>query len=218
MQSEPNRDQEQAIQDKVFARVQGEVEKLAATVDCTNQVIFVVDSSFGDAPPEEMPPGSPPLVLVESRQKVADMLSGSLDQSLHTAMLGAPPWAVLVVIAAGESVAIRLIHRYQMTTKEHFKENPFASGEYECTPTGILLVIFHTDLADVREGFARDRMRRFQERAKGLLAAEQFKPSPRPLDVFLFEEFGGLAIQAAVNAGDNQLASEIPFRYAPVLS
>lgn len=214
----PNRVEEQVIQDKVFARVQGEVEQLAATVDPASQVVFVVDSSFGDAPPDVMPPGSPPLVIVESRSKVADMLSGGLDESLHRAMQGAPPGAVLVVIAAGGSVAIRLIQRYRTTTREHFKENPFERGAYDCTPTGLLLVIFLTDLADVREGFARDRMRRFQERARGLLTAEQLKPSPRPLDVLLFDEFGGKAIEAAVNAGDTQRASEIPFEYSAVLS
>lgn len=217
-QSVPSRIEEQALQDKVFLRVQAEVERLAASVDPTSQVVFVVDSSFGDAPPDIMPHGSPPLVIVESRSKVADMLSGALDESLHGAMQQAPAGAVLVVIAAGESVAIRLIRRFRLSQQELFRENPFARGEYECTPAGILWLMFNTDLADVKEGPSRERLRRFQERAKGLLAAEILKPSPRPIDVLLFDEFGGKAIDAAVRAGDNQRASEIPFEYSHVLS
>ena len=207
----PDRAVETGIQDRVYAQVQGEVEALTDKLDATKQAIFVMDWTYVglDAMNKtHFPPGTPPVVIIESREKLASMLE------LGSALRDAPVGAILVVVAAGESVGIRLMHRISgsLFKAEHFKQDPRDPEGYMVSPTGMLLVLYHSDLDDYREGSAREKVRRFQEQARGLLAAEIMRVNPRPLDVLLFEEFKGSEIQAALNRGEIDRACQMPFQ------
>lgn len=67
--------------------------------------------------------------------------------------------------------------------------------------SGVMKVAFYSDLADIKSGSPRERMRRFQERVNGALAAESIKAKPRSLDEVLWRDFDGPGLERDMKAG-----------------
>lgn len=178
-------------------------------VDPEKEVIFVVD--WGCELMRDLPRlmTKEPWVDVMPRAKVIAMCSEVSDDFENALSRVSGDWVVAVILS-GKTIGLHRVETYQMTTKKHFHEVDGVDGGYTMDTTGILLLMFRTDPKDVKEGPSRDRIVRFRKLARETYAREMLRPNPRPLDVMLYEEFGGEQMHEALKAGNLDLALNIP--------
>ena len=84
------------------------------------------------------------------------------------------------------------------------------NGESYLNASGALCVLFKTPKDDMKPGPRREAILRFQERVQGLLSAENLRASPRMLADLLYDECGGVQVDAKLRAGDVEGAMLVP--------
>lgn len=129
--------------------------------------------------------------------------------------------AVFLVVVTGQSIGVQQISFRTLSTGAtedaptpndfDARPDPDNPGGYLLTVTvrGVLRVILRTDLAELKGEQSRERVRRFQERARGALAVEALRANPRPEGDVLFEHFHGPALEDALRRGPDDLIEAI---------
>lgn len=181
--------------------------------DFAGMAIVVLDPSsavlkYGIAQAQVDAHGGPTVGML-TREMVYEVMSevGDSEDAQNFRLL--PAEDIPIVTFAGKSIKVEVIRRSVVSSAmdKAFITGP--GGAQMVDARGILWLLYHVDAEDVAER-GRDRIEDFQDAARLGYDRERTKPNPRPLDVFLYEEFGGKEIREAMKHGDINRAIEIP--------
>lgn len=199
--------------EQVDAIIRRVVETGADTSSLTVVVMHPSSILFEDAIAQgTIAPTDGARAVLMKRSTVSEILRVCFtEQSIAEAFDLFPADSIPTVYLAGSAVQTTLTRRTLVSpaVKEAFREG--SDGEFYMTARGFLWMLYNADPADVKPGAPRERIELFKETAQLAYERERRLENPRPLDVFLFEEFGGKQIEAAMKRGDIGRATKIPF-------
>jgi hypothetical protein len=117
-----------------------------------------------------------------------------------------------VLVVASNSLSLSAIETKQSAPgRHHARAEEQLDGDFLLNASGILRCLYEMDEQDIADAKNGERIRRFQERARGLVNAEIIRVQPRTIDDILYDEFRGDAIVAKLRKNDAEGALDIVF-------
>ena len=139
-------------------------------------------------------------VTIVQREFVSKVMRHALEggASMAEDFERLPTDCIPTVTFAGNALKVDITRRTLVSSEMQGAIRKGSNGEYHLNARGILRVMYDTDEDDLKEGPMRERMAQFLDTAKTGYERERRKANPRPLDDFLYEEFGGKAMEDAI--------------------